>query len=174
MNIPETYEYLVRARRDLWAVLESTPDEALSRPVLAGSRFRCIKDLVLHIPMVEDSWVHEDFLRDSPVWTGYPALEKAGDGPFFAEFSLGTLLNYWKAVESSTLSSLPRFSGAELARMVTLGGPDGQDSTRLDGLLWHVLIHEMRHTAQIGILLRQAGIKPPFLDLLKYLPITQV
>jgi hypothetical protein len=34
MNIPETYDYLVRARRDLWATLESVPDEILSRPLL--------------------------------------------------------------------------------------------------------------------------------------------
>lgn len=37
MNIPETYDYLVRARRDLWAKLESVPDEVLSRPLLDGS-----------------------------------------------------------------------------------------------------------------------------------------
>jgi uncharacterized damage-inducible protein DinB len=37
MNIPETYNYLVRARRDLWAKLESVPDEVLSRPLLDGS-----------------------------------------------------------------------------------------------------------------------------------------
>jgi hypothetical protein len=27
MNIPETYDYLVRARRDLWGTLEGVPDE---------------------------------------------------------------------------------------------------------------------------------------------------
>jgi hypothetical protein len=26
MNIPETYDYLARARRDLWATLEGVPD----------------------------------------------------------------------------------------------------------------------------------------------------
>lgn len=56
--------------------------------------------------------------------------------------------------------------------MVTLGGSDGKDAAALDGLVWHVLIHEMRHTAQIGVMLRISGIKPPFLDLLNYLPIT--
>nr|WP_161571020.1 DinB family protein [Granulicella sibirica] len=40
----------------------------------------------------------------------------------------------------------------------------------VDGLLWHVMIHEMRHTAQIAVLLRPLGIKPPALDLLYYLP----
>jgi uncharacterized damage-inducible protein DinB len=30
----------------------------------------------------------------------------------------------------------------------------------VDGLLWHVMIHEMRHTAQIAVLLRTQGIEP--------------
>lgn len=38
MNIPETYDYLVRARSDLWAALEQTPDEVLSKPFLDGTR----------------------------------------------------------------------------------------------------------------------------------------
>ena len=33
-------------------------------------------------------------------------------------------------------------------------------------VLWHIMIHEMRHTAQIAVLLRIQGIKPPSLDLL--------
>jgi uncharacterized damage-inducible protein DinB len=32
------------------------------------------------------------------------------------------------------------------------------------------MIHEMRHTAQIAVLLRMQRIKPPSLDLLFYLP----
>jgi hypothetical protein len=43
MNIPETYDYLVRARRDLWATLEGVPDEVLSRSLLDGSRNASIR-----------------------------------------------------------------------------------------------------------------------------------
>jgi hypothetical protein len=38
MKIPETYGYVVRARRDLWAAVEGVLDEVLSRPLLDGSR----------------------------------------------------------------------------------------------------------------------------------------
>jgi hypothetical protein len=31
MNIPETYDYLVRARLDFWKTLDGVPDELLSR-----------------------------------------------------------------------------------------------------------------------------------------------
>ena len=167
MNIQGTYDYLCRARHDLWAVLEQTPDEILSKPVLDGSRFHCIKDLVLHIAAVEDSWLHEDILRDTPIWEAFPKLERASeDGTLYAEFPLTELLDYWRAVEASTLAYLPTLTDTELQRPVQVG-----DKTHtVDGLLWHVLTHEMRHTAQIGVLLRLQGVKPPFLDLLNYLP----
>lgn len=174
MNIPEAYDYLMRSRRDLWAVLESVPDEVLSRPLLEGSRFHCIKDLVAHIPVIEDSWIHEDFLRDTPIWESFPALEEAGgDGPFYAAFPLAALLDYWRAVEASTLGYLPKLTPEELQRQVVLGqpGPNGYESAALGGLVWHVLIHEMKHTAQIGLLLRLQGIKPPFMDLLNYVAV---
>ncbi len=74
MNITETYDYLMRARRDLWAALESVPDEVLSHPSLGGSEFHCIKDLVFHVAAVQDGWVHEDILREQPVLQTTPAL----------------------------------------------------------------------------------------------------
>ncbi len=67
MNIPETYDYLVRARRDLWATLEGVPNEVLSRPLLDGARLHCIKDLLFHVASVEDFWIHEDIRREQPV-----------------------------------------------------------------------------------------------------------
>jgi len=67
LNIPETYDYLVRARRDLWATLEGVPNEVLSRPLLDGARLHCIKDLLFHVASVEDFWIHEDIRREQPV-----------------------------------------------------------------------------------------------------------
>lgn len=104
MNIPETYDYLVRARRDLWATLESVPDEALSRPLLGGSRLHCIKDLVFHVANVEDGWIHQDILRDEPVLKTTPALKDTEGGPAYAGLALRTLLDYWRVVEQSTLA----------------------------------------------------------------------
>jgi uncharacterized damage-inducible protein DinB len=169
MNIPETYDYLVRARRDLWATLESLPDEVLSRPLLDGSRLHCIKDLVMHIADVEDGWTNGDIRRGQMVQIDFPTLVKTEGGPVYAEFALETLLDYWRAVEQSTLAYLATLTDDERKRFVIVEDWEGQRFT-VDGLLWHVMIHEMRHTAQIAVLLRTQGIKPPFLDLLNYLP----
>lgn len=173
MNILETYRYLVRARRDLWAVLEAVPDEVLSRPLLGGEVMHCIKDLVFHIAVVEDGWINGDILREQPLIERTPGLNQTRGGPEYAGFALGTLLDYWRAVEGRTLAYLATLTDDDLRRVVTTqpfsNSPEERSYT-LDGLLWHVMIHEMRHTAQIAVLLRTQGIKPPSLDLLFYLP----
>jgi uncharacterized damage-inducible protein DinB len=164
MNIPETYDYLVRSRRDLWSTLESVPDEVLTRSLLKGERFRCIKDLVFHIAGVEDGWIHYTILCDEPVVNLFPALKDTEDA---SSLGLGLLLDYWRAVEQITLNYLATITDEELNRLVD---DSPTERFKLDGLLWHVMIHEMRHTAQIAMLLRMQDIKPPALDLVWYLP----
>jgi len=170
MNIPETYDYLVRARRDLWAALEGVPDEVLSRPLLNGERLHCIKDLLFHIAYVEDFWLHEEILREQPLWQTVPAFKDTMGGPVYAGFALEALLDYWRVVEQSTLTYLPTLTDDELKRIVSVHDRPGKRYT-VDGLLWNLIIHESRHVAQISVLLRTQGIEPPFLDLLKYLPV---
>jgi uncharacterized damage-inducible protein DinB len=162
MTINNYYDYLVRARRDLWAFLETMPDEALAKKVLPGPRFECIKDLISHIAAVEDSWIHEDILKDQPVWETVPELEDAQDGAFYSAMPLEVLLRYWRAVEASTLKFLETLNPAELERLV-------DDQFTVDGLIWHVMQDETRHTAQISMLARQLGFSPPQLDLISYL-----
>lgn len=167
MNIPEAYDYLMRARRDLWATLEGVPDEVLARPLIGGPRFQCIKDLVFHIAGVEDGWLHYTILNDEPVQVSTPVIKDIQDGPFCADISLNTLLDYWRSVEQSTLKYLATLTDDELNRLVD---DSPTDRFKLDGILWHVMLHEVRHTAQIALLLRMQGGTPPALDLLFYLP----
>ena len=170
MNIPEAYDYLVHARRDLWTALEGVPDEALSRPLLSGAKLHSIKDLVFHVVCVEDFWLQEEILREQPLRRTITALKDTPGGPVFAGFALETLLDYWRVVEQSTLTYLPTLTDNELKRIVTVHDRPGKRYT-VDGLLWNLIIHEARHVAQISVLLRTQGIEPPFLDLLKYLPV---
>ena len=170
MNIPETYDYLVRARRDLCTTLERVPDEVLSRPLLDGEKLHCIKDLVFHIASAEDFWLQEEILREQPLRQTIPALKDTQGGPIFAGVALETLLGYWRVVEQGTLSYLPTLTDDELKRIVSVHDRPGKRFT-VDGLLWNLIIHEARHVAQISVLLRTQGIAPPFLDLLRYLPI---
>ena len=167
MKIPEIYDYLMRARRDLWATLASVPDEVLARPLLNGARFHCIKDLVFHIAGTEDGWLHYTILEDAPVQQTLPSAKDIPDGPFCAGVPLDTLLDYWRAVEQSTLHFLTALTDEDLKRLVH---DSPTERFALDGLLWHVMLHEVRHTAQIVMLLRMQDIQPPALDLFFYLP----
>ena len=170
MNIPETYDYLVRARGVLWTALQGLPDEVLSRPLLDGEKFHCIKDLIFHLVATEDFWIREEILRQQPVRETISALKGTRGGPIFGVVALETLLDYWRLVEQSTLAYLPTVNDAELKRIVTVHDRPGQRFT-VDHLLWNVMFHEMRHTSQITVLLRTQHIKPPALDLYYYLPV---
>jgi uncharacterized damage-inducible protein DinB len=170
MNMSESYDYLVRARRDLWGALQNVPDEVLSRQLLDGDRFHCIKDIVFHIAATEDFWIREEILREQLLLRTIPALKNTQGGPVFADFSINTLLDYWRIVEQSTLAYLPTLTDEELKRIVTVHDRPGKRYS-VDGLLWNIVIHEARHVAQISVLLRTQRIAPPFLDLLKYLPV---
>jgi uncharacterized damage-inducible protein DinB len=169
MNIPKIYDYLIRTRRNLWTTLRDVPDELLSRPLAGEEWFPCLKDLVFHIATVEDGWLNMDILRRNPVLENFPTLRDAETNAVCG-FTLETVLDYWQAVEKSTLEYLATLTDEELKRVTTPhDDPEGHRFTA-DGLLWHVMIHEMRHTAQIVVLLRSQDIKPPTLDLLFYLP----
>lgn len=166
MNISGMYDYLVRARRDLWATLETVPDEVLSRHLLQGEDMHCIKDLIFHTAAVEDGWMHYTILQDEPIKKSDSTFKGIQDEKH-EELPLSRLLDYWRAVEQSTLAYLEQLTPGELERIVE---DSPEEHFKLEGVLWHVMLHEVRHTAQIAVLLRTQGIKPPSLDLLFYLP----
>jgi uncharacterized damage-inducible protein DinB len=169
VTIREVYDYIVRARRDLWPALEAVPDELLSQPLLDGERFHCIKDLVFHLADVEDGWINGDIRQREMVQSRMPLLRETAGGPVYAGVALEVLLEYWRLVEEDTLTYLETLTQDELRRPVAVDD-SGETRHTVDGLLWHVMLHEIRHTAQIVVLLRQQGVKPPALDLLWYLP----
>ena len=72
-------------------------------------------------------------------------------------------------VGAATLAYLDRADADELCRTLTpLDDPEREPV--VGDVLWHVMLHEARHTAQIVAFLRAEGIRPPALDLLFYLP----
>ncbi len=144
------------------------PDEAISRDVIPGERFHSIKDLVIHIPIIEDSWLHEDILKDQPVWemtNGFPNdFEKA----YHTNDSLEWMLEYWLAVQNSTLAYLAKLEPEMLKTEISMPRKQGREFFTVGEVLWHVMQHEVRHTAQIMLLARQLGFEPPQLDYIRY------
>ena len=176
MDISSFYAYLTRARRDLVSCLEKVPDDLLSRALIGGSKFHSIKDLLFHIAEAEDGWLNMELLGREPVLESYPSLLAELGRPSYGKFPLEHILEYWREVEEKSTKTLAQTTRTDLDLRIEVEdlqkeGGDNPVRTTLESLLWHVLQHEVRHTAQIVLLLRQQGITPPSLDLLFYLPI---
>ncbi len=168
MTVQSFYDYLRRSRQDLFTFLRSMPIESISRDVIPGERFHSIKDLVIHIAVVEDSWLHEDILKDTPIWESVSGFPQNFEQEYHASQSLEWMLEYWLAVQKSTLSYLEKLEPEMLKTEIAMPREVGQEFFSVGEVLWHVMQHEVRHTAQIMVLARQLGFEPPQLDLIRY------
>lgn len=166
MNVREYYAYLSASREQLWNYLRALPAEDLNRDVIeTGERFHCIKDLLLHITDVEDHWIHT-IARGDGVQQG---SQYAHDWvkPAAAQYDLNWIIDYGQEVTRRTRAFLE--SQPDLDQPVKLVQDDpNSDTVTLDQLLWHVMTHEVRHTAQIALMVRQLGHTPPWLDYLRF------
>ena len=166
MNAREYYRYLAAAREQLWQFVRALPDDDLNRDLIEnGERFHNVKDLLLHVTDVEEHWIHLIALGQSVRQRGdwqYDWVE-----PHAERYDLGWILSYSQAVTQATQAFLD--SDPDLERPVKLVQDDPASVTvTLDQLLWHVMTHEVRHTAQAALLIRQLGHTPPLLDYLRF------
>ena len=160
MNVREYYAYLSAAREQLQNFLRALPAADLDRPLIGGDRFRNIKDLLLHIVDLEDHWVHF-IVRGGGVSGKYP---HDWVQPRAEQYDLGWIIAYSQEVNAQTRAFLD--AEPDLSRPVKLVQDDpASDTVTLDQLLWHVMTHEVRHTAQIVLMIRLLGHQPPALDL---------
>ncbi len=164
MNVREYYTYLAAAREQLWNFLRALPEQDLNAALIEGDRFHNIKDLLLHTIDIEDHWVHviarSDGLEAS-------AFQHDWVRPQAEQYRLAWILDYGKGVQGRTQSFLD--SDPDLSAAVKLVQDDPASATvSLDQLLWYVMTHEVRHTAQIALLVRQLGHTPPWLDYLRF------
>ncbi|ADV66077.1 DinB family protein [Deinococcus maricopensis] len=166
MDAEGFYRYLMHTRRRLWDTLRQVPDEDLSRPLLPGDGPRCIKDLVAHIPAVEDGWFRADLLGQPMVQDTLGRTPHSADAYWHHEHEpLGDLLGYWEAVETDTLQRWPALMTAAQADRRVPVDESRPETISPDEVLWHVMQHEVRHSAQIVTMLRLLGHQPPALDL---------
>ncbi|MVN85748.1 DUF664 domain-containing protein [Deinococcus sp. HMF7620] len=164
MNVREYYAYLTAAREQLWNFLRALPPEDLDRDLIeSGDRFHCIKDLLLHVTDFEDHWIHSIVLGDG-VQGQFP---HDWVQPQAAQYDLGWILAYSREVTRRTAAFLD--GQPDLGRLVKLVQDDpASDTVTLDQLLWNVMTHEVRHTAQIALMIRQLGHTPPWLDYMRF------
>ena len=165
MNVPDYYDYLTAAREQLWNFLRALPTEDLHRQLIPGDRFRNIQDLLLHVIDFEDHWIH-GVARGA---SGYLDRDYSHDWrvPQADQYELSWILGYGRGVQAETarfLTSRPDLN----AQVALIRDDPDTSSVTLDQLLWNVMTHEVRHTAQIVLLIRMLGHTPPWLDYLRF------
>lgn len=167
MNVREYYAYLSASREQLWNFVRALPDADVNRDMIeSGERFHNVKDLLLHIIDVEDHWVHSIARGDG--------VQKEGQyqhdwvSPHAEQYDLNWIINYGREVTQRTTNFLD--SQPNLNRPIKLVQDDpASETVTLDQLLWNVMTHEVRHTAQVALLIRQLGHTPPWLDYLRFM-----
>jgi uncharacterized damage-inducible protein DinB len=137
-----------------WLRAQPTPVLEMSAGPSADGRFQKIGDLVRHIFSAEKRYIER--LQDRPI-TDAAALP-ADDLEVLFAFGAQSRLELRQFLEGLT----PEAAGATVT--LTLGN---NSLTATPGkIVTHVLLHEIRHWAQIATLLRLAGLKPALHDFL--------
>lgn len=166
MNVREYYKYLSASREQLWNFVRALPPADLSRDMIeSGERFHNIKDLLLHISDVEDHWIHRITRGDEVNKAGQYAHDWIK--PRAEQYDLNWIIAYGQEVTRRTQAFLEGQPDLEQPIKLVQDDP-ASDTVTLDQLLWHVMTHEVRHTAQIALLIRQLGHTPPWLDYLRF------
>ena len=124
-------------------------NQALDIPLAPGGPFPTVGKLVDHIFLVEQRNLQR--LRGEPL-AGHTGLTGSNASPLF---------DYGASVrrELEQFVAVLDPDEANQAQPMQLGGRDYLMTPRK--LLFHILVHEIRHWAQIALSLRLAGIDPP-------------
>lgn len=167
MNVREYYAYLSASREQLWNFVRALPTEDLNRNMIeSGERFHNIKDLLLHTIDVEDHWIH-GVVRGDGV-QGKNGFQHDWVKPRAEQYDLNWIIDYGREVTRRTGEFLN--SNPDLNQQIKLIQDDpGSEKVTLDQLLWNVMTHEVRHTAQVALLIRQLGHTPPWMDYLRFM-----
>ena len=152
MSLSITFDELLRytnAEREKWRAWFQNHSTAVEAPVQPGGRLPTVGKLIDHIFLVER--------RHLQRLTGEPLADKTG----LTGNNAPPLFDYGASVRR------------ELGQYVAALGEDESDQVRdfevretrwpmtPRKLLFHILLHETRHWAQIALAVRLAGFEPP-------------
>jgi uncharacterized damage-inducible protein DinB len=136
------------AERDKWRTWFAGHPEAINAPVQPGARFTTVGKLVDHIFLVERR--HLQRLQALPI------VEQTG----LTGNNAAPLFDYGASVRRELEQYAADLPGdPDEPRTFDIRGERMALSTRK--LLFHVLLHEIRHWAQIATAVRMAGFDPP-------------
>jgi uncharacterized damage-inducible protein DinB len=147
-GLAELLSYSDHERAKWRAWLEADPSR-LSLPVQDGGRFPTIGSLLDHMFLVERRHLARMEGATPPESTGVAA----GD--------VKALFEYGELVRADFTRFVSTLDDAAAAQRFTFTIPAGPQTMSRRKLATHVVLHEVRHLAQIALAARAAGVAPP-------------
>jgi uncharacterized damage-inducible protein DinB len=147
-GLPELLSYSDHERAKWRAWLEADPSR-LSLPVQDGGRFPNIGSLLDHMFLVERRHLARMEGATPPDSTGVAAGDVKG------------LFDYGELVRADFRRFVSTLDDAAAAQRFTFTIPTGSQTMSRRKLATHVVLHEVRHLAQIALAARAAGVAPP-------------
>ena len=135
-----------RAKWRTW--LEADPSR-LTLPVQDGGRFPTIGSLLDHMFLVERRHLARMEGATPPDSTGVAAGDVKG------------LFDYGELVRADFTRFVSTLDDSAAAQRFTFSIPTGPQTMSRRKLATHVVLHEVRHLAQIALAARAAGVAPP-------------
>jgi len=152
MSVPVDFNRLmdyVQHERGKWKAWFEADPSRLRLPFQPGARFPTINSLIDHV-----FWVERRHLSRLQ---GTPLPEKTG----VAEGDISGLFEYADRAHADLRQYVAGLTDAQANEVMTFTIPSGPIAIARGALALHILLHEMRHLAQLAYAARLAGIEPP-------------
>ena len=152
MPLTISFDELLRytnAERDKWRGWFSVHPQAMDAPVQPGSRFPTAGKLIDHIFLVER--------RHLQRLTG----DSVSDATGLSGTNAPPLFDYGASVRRELEQMVRTMSDEDADEVRSFDVRDRKWSMTRRKLLFHILLHETRHWAQIALAVRLAGFAPP-------------
>ena len=125
-----------------------------------GLSFDSMRDVFLHLTLVEDRWVNYIIPGRFKEWV---------DPDFNAYKDMDTLKKYMQRVRENTECYIAALSASELRRQIAVPWDDKLGTKiRIETGLTHMVIEDMIHYGELSAALWQMGLEAPYLGFWRY------
>jgi len=147
-GLPELLTYSDHERAKWRAWVETDPSR-LALPFQPGARFPTLGSVLDHVFLVERRHLSRLEGATPPDSTGVPAGDVKG------------LFEYAELVRADFRRFVTTLDDAAAAQVFSFTLPTGSQTMTRRKLATHVVLHEVRHLAQVAHAARAAGVEPP-------------
>lgn len=159
MDVQDLVRYNHAVRRLYYDVLAKLPWREVVRP--RGASFDCLRDIFLHLTLVEDRWINYIIPDRFTDWV---------DPPFDAFTDATALGDYMRHVEAQTEAYVDQLTPQELTRQIVIPWGEVPDTLiSVETALVHMVAEDLIHIGELSDLLWQIDVEPPYLAFWRYM-----